>query len=50
MTLWFAMSFGFLIRSAARVRWNSAKLRIIVFADMIAISAVVGFCGKFVKL
>lgn len=34
MTLWFAMSLGFLIRSAASVRWNSAKLRIIVFAEM----------------
>jgi hypothetical protein len=36
MTLWSAMSFGFLTRTAASVRWNSAKLRIMVFADMIA--------------
>lgn len=37
MTLWSAMSFGFLTRTAASVRWNSDKLRIMVFADMIAI-------------
>jgi len=37
ITLWFATSFGFLIRSAASVRWNSAKLRIIEFAVIIAI-------------
>jgi hypothetical protein len=42
MTLWFAMSFGFFSRSAASVKWNSAKLRIIEFAEMIAIFAVVG--------
>jgi hypothetical protein len=42
MTLWFAMSFGFLTRSAASVRWNKAKLRIIAFADMMAIFASVG--------
>lgn len=39
ITLWFATSFGFLIRSAANVRWNSAKLRIIALADMIAMVA-----------
>jgi hypothetical protein len=39
MTLWSAMSFGFLTRTAASVRWNSDKLRIMVFADMIAIFA-----------
>ena len=37
MTLWSAMSFGFLTSTAASVRWNSDKLRIMVFADMIAI-------------
>lgn len=42
MTLWFATSFGFLIRSAANARWNSAKLRIIAFADTIAMVAGVG--------
>ena len=41
MTLWFAMSFGFLIRSAASVRWNSAKLRIIEVADIMAMFVVV---------
>lgn len=40
MTLWSAMSFGFLTRTAASVKWNSDKLRIMVFADMIAILQV----------
>ena len=42
MILWFAMSFGFLTRSAASVKWNSARLRIIAFADMMAMFASVG--------
>ncbi len=37
ITLWLATSFGFLMRSAASARWNSAKLRITEFAVMITI-------------
>lgn len=41
MTLWLAISFGFLTSSAASVKWKSAKLRIIEFADMMAMFAVI---------
>jgi hypothetical protein len=39
-TLWLAMSFGFFSRSAASVRWNSDKLRIMEPAEMMAMFAV----------
>jgi hypothetical protein len=50
MILWFATSFGFFIRSAASVKWNSAKLRIIEFAVMIAIFAIRAALWWFVEL
>lgn len=43
--LWSAMSLGFLTNSAASVRWNSDKLRIIVLVDMIAMVAGEGRGG-----
>ena len=36
-----AISFGFFSRSAARVRWNSDKLRIMEPAEIMAMFAVV---------
>lgn len=43
--LWVAMSLGFRRRMNARVRWKSERLRIIVFADIIAMAAVVVVAG-----
>ena len=43
--LWVAMSLGFRRRMKARVRWKSERLRIIVFADIIAMAAVVVVAG-----
>lgn len=37
-TPWFDIRAGFLSRTTASVRWNSAILRIMVFADIIAMS------------
>ena len=43
--LWVAMSLGFRRRMNARVRWKSERLRIIVFADIIAMAAVLVVAG-----